>query len=161
MVLNGYTYKHFVIVKNRFKHKINLTLKHYQIGQFRKIYFNWFKSLIRRNQLLICDTKLILFINYVKSDSESYQNVCNMTNTEKVIITLDQFDFIFWLIRINNQFCIEEDNICHFFLLCPKFHKYWNAFLISWNEMRDIDIAADKDFLVECIIFIFHLLKIF
>ncbi len=54
-------------------------------------------------------------------------------------------------------FCNEIDNIRHFFLFCPKVHNFWNSFFQSWNRMGDLEIAADYDFLEECIIFGFHL----
>ncbi len=54
-------------------------------------------------------------------------------------------------------FCNEIDNIRHFFLFCPKVHNFCNSFFQWWNRMGDLEIAADYDFLEECIIFGFHL----
>ncbi len=54
-------------------------------------------------------------------------------------------------------YCNEIDNIRHFFLFCPKVHNLWNSLFQWWNRMGDLEIAADYDFLEECIIFGFHL----
>ncbi len=43
--------------------------------------------------------------------------------------------------------CQETDNITHFFLFCPKENQFWNTFFTWWNNLGDIQIPTQCEWL--------------
>ncbi len=50
------------------------------------------------------------------------------------------------------SYCVETDDICHFFIYCPKVHEFWEHWANWWNSISNIDIRKANN-LEECVLF--------
>ena len=64
-----------------------------------------------------------------------------------------------WKIEENSNcnFCNENDDIRHFFLLCPKVKDFWLSFFNWWNHISSIKIPLNYRDLEESILFGFQM----
>ena len=153
-VLNTNTYTCTIFDDCCFTVDINVV---FPISKCATKLFYW-KFINKRKRLPTCVTKWTEI--YPEIDQDQWANIFSLSfkTIRETKLQTFQYRIIHRLItckkklyemQLTNspccQYCDQEDNISHFFLLCPKVKDFWYFFFAWWNRLGALYISSIEE----------------